>query len=562
MTESAEPPRWDLLPHDPEAFFGLEAGFDRTALKRAYNRYLKQFKPEKFPEEFQRIRAAYEALDQELRYGAHESRGPSLQPYRWNPASEPPSSEASPATGTPAQSETVSERPSPRPAPPPLHLRLEQESPQVLYESLKGQSGKSPYDYFCLALIGDALPDADDLRFVKWVLSGLKEHPRDPALFHLLYEYLRTALPPEAAGKALLAVSQVVQGDRFYFLTEPVWDLLLNSAPFKTFRETLKTCESRQPVHEIFGRKTFYLHLLRKALWKADDDWLAEGFALLDEAGGELPPSLEWDLEVLTLLWAYREQREQFLDGSPLRNAVDRVLKIYCEEDDAAVERAFLTFQLRAAADADEVLETFPFDDEESDPCVVVWQVWCWIEAEVSGRIGINRSDEDLQPKQKRSMRKWLEAMEARGNSSLGGQVWDILSVGVGFSQMGATALVFFLVFSLIFLIWPTAPSFMILLDIVVSVLVGYFGGRLIFHRLIAPWWKRYCRRKGRNIYVGIWRPELASYLQQTRLRFGAARELMADRYDERLQLCSWLLRYSQGDFGLAFYATALQYAA
>lgn len=562
MTASADPPRWDLLPHDPEAFFGLEAGFDRTALKRAYNRLLKQFKPEKFPEEFQRIRAAYEALDQELRYGARETSGPMIQPYRWNPAPDAPAPEPPSATGTPAKPEPACEPPAPRPAPLPLHARLAQESPLIVYESLKGKSGKSPYEYFGLALIGDALPDADDLQFLKWVLAGLKEHPRDPALFHLLYEYLRTALPAESAGKVLLAISQVVQGDRFYFLTEPVWDLLLKNVPFQTFRDILKTCESRQPVHEIFGRKTFYLHLLRKALWRADDDWLTEGFALLDEAGSELPHRLEWDLEVLTVLRACREQREQFLDGSPLRDAVQRVLRIYCEEDDAAVERAFLTFQLRAAADADAVLEAFPFDDEESDPCVAVWQAWCWIEAEVGGRLGLSRNDEELQPKQKRSMRKWLEAMEARGNSSLGGQVWDVLSLGVGFSQMAASALVFFLVFSASFLVWPSAPSPVVLLEIAVSGLAAWLGGRLIFNRLVAPWWKRYCRRKGRRIYVDIWRPELASYLQQTRLRFGAARELMADRYDERLQLCSWLLRYSQGDFGLAFYATALQYAA
>jgi hypothetical protein len=565
MTETPDSPRWDLLPHDPEGFFELESGYDRTTLKRAYNRYLKQFKPDKFPEEFQRIRAAYESLDQELRYGARESRGPGLRPYRWNPGSDAETEPARPQSGPDAPPGPSADRPDPLrtpPPPPPLHARLAQEAPESLYEELKRKPEKSPYDYFGLALIGDALPAGDDLRFLKWLLAGLKDHPRDPALFHLLYEYVRTALPPDAAARALLAISQVVQGDRFYYLTEPVWDGLLNAVPFKSFRETLKACEMKQPVHEVFGRKAFYLHLLRKALWRADDDWLTHGFALLDEAGSELPHSLEWDLEVLTVLRSYREQREQFLDGSSLRNAVDRVLKIYCEEDDEAVERAFLTFQLRAASDAEEVLEAFPFDDEENDPCVIVWQAWCWIEAEVGGRLGLDRSGEELQPKQKRSMRRWLEAMEARGNSSLGGQVWDMLSLGVSFAQMAASALVFFLVFSLIFLIWPTAPTLVVFLDVVVSGVAAWLGGRLIFQRFVVPWWKRYCRLQGRKIYVGIWRQEFVSYLQQTRLRFGAARELMADRYDERLQVCSWLLRYSQNDFGLAFYATALQYAA
>lgn len=557
MTEPADSPHWELLPHDPEGFFGLAAGFDRTVLKRAYNRYLKQFKPEKFPEEFQRIRAAYETLDQELRYGARESRAPAAQPYRWNPAAEP----APPPAGPDVRPTQPEARPAPRPAPPPLHVRLEHESPHTLFDELKRKPSKSPYDYFCLALIGDALPDADDLRLLKWVLAGLKEHPRDPALFHLLYESLRTSLPQEMIGKVLVAVSQVIQGDRFYFLTEPVWDRLLKSVPFKAFRETLKACEDRQPVHEVFGRSTFYLHLLRKALWRADEDWLAASFALLDDAAGELPHRLEWDLEVLMVLRSYRDQRDQFLDGSSLREAIDRVIRIYCEEDEAAVERAFLTFQLRAASDADEVLDALPFDDVDSQSCTAVWQTWCWIEAEVGGRMGLSRTDDESQPKRKRSMRKWLEAMEARGNSSLGGQVWDILSFGVGFSQVAASAVIFFGGFGLIFLVWPTAPTFAVLFEIVVSGLAAWFGGRLIFNRVVAPWWRKYCRRKGRKLYAGIWRPEFVSYLQQTRLRFGDARDLMADRYDERLQLCSWLLRYSQNDFGLAFYATALQYA-
>ncbi|MDX1970316.1 MAG: J domain-containing protein, partial [Planctomycetaceae bacterium] len=60
-------PAWNCLPHDPQGFFGLPATFDRQDLKRQYNRLIKQFKPEKYPQEFQKIRAAYDALDQRLR---------------------------------------------------------------------------------------------------------------------------------------------------------------------------------------------------------------------------------------------------------------------------------------------------------------------------------------------------------------------------------------------------------------------------------------------------------------------------------------------------------------
>ena len=69
MTDSPGEPDWSLLPHDPVRFFGLAEGFDRRELKRSYNQLIRRFKPEKHPQEFQRIRAAHEQLDSGIRYG-------------------------------------------------------------------------------------------------------------------------------------------------------------------------------------------------------------------------------------------------------------------------------------------------------------------------------------------------------------------------------------------------------------------------------------------------------------------------------------------------------------
>ncbi|MCA9059932.1 MAG: hypothetical protein KDA85_15600, partial [Planctomycetaceae bacterium] len=60
---------WSLLTHSPIQFFGLQDGFDNRDLKRAYNCLIRRFKPERFPDEFQRIRAAYDRLDNQFRYG-------------------------------------------------------------------------------------------------------------------------------------------------------------------------------------------------------------------------------------------------------------------------------------------------------------------------------------------------------------------------------------------------------------------------------------------------------------------------------------------------------------
>ena len=58
-----------LLATDPELFFGLDEGYERRDLKRAYGKAIRRYKPETHPAEFQQIRDAYERLEQRLRYG-------------------------------------------------------------------------------------------------------------------------------------------------------------------------------------------------------------------------------------------------------------------------------------------------------------------------------------------------------------------------------------------------------------------------------------------------------------------------------------------------------------
>src|SRR5437660_1300776 len=54
-----DPARW---PDDPRALLGVPANVGPRELRRAYNQLIRTYKPEQFPEEFRRIRAAYESL--------------------------------------------------------------------------------------------------------------------------------------------------------------------------------------------------------------------------------------------------------------------------------------------------------------------------------------------------------------------------------------------------------------------------------------------------------------------------------------------------------------------
>ncbi|MDB5347793.1 MAG: dnaJ 1 [Schlesneria sp.] len=55
-------------PTDPKSLLGVSSDVSRRDLKRAYTRLIKQYKPEHAPEEFRRLREAYEALNSEVEW--------------------------------------------------------------------------------------------------------------------------------------------------------------------------------------------------------------------------------------------------------------------------------------------------------------------------------------------------------------------------------------------------------------------------------------------------------------------------------------------------------------
>lgn len=60
MTEHRLPDDWRHWPDDPWALLGVDRDADRETIRRSYADLIRRYKPEHFPEEFRRIREAYE----------------------------------------------------------------------------------------------------------------------------------------------------------------------------------------------------------------------------------------------------------------------------------------------------------------------------------------------------------------------------------------------------------------------------------------------------------------------------------------------------------------------
>src|SRR5262245_66347645 len=81
-------------PDDPFDVLGVRRGDDDAELKRAYTRLIRRFKPEHFPEQFRRIREAYEtALEHANWFGHFRPPQPEPEP---RPEPEPAAREPQP----------------------------------------------------------------------------------------------------------------------------------------------------------------------------------------------------------------------------------------------------------------------------------------------------------------------------------------------------------------------------------------------------------------------------------------------------------------------------------
>jgi hypothetical protein len=563
MDADAHSPEWSLLPHDPRTFFGLADGFDRKDLKRAYNQLIRQFKPEKFPQEFQRIRAAYELLDNHLRYGATMSTLGTAQQYTWQTdetdttsargrsgASPGASPSSSPATGASDAAAAVL----------PLQVRLRKEPLPDLYRELAAKQYKLPYDFYALAVMSDIVQRKDGLQFVRWLLQGLAEHRRDQALLSLLYEYLRGPVPIEAAAGLLTAVSKTVRTDAFFALTEGLWRRLLRERPFAEFAATLRACESNLRDVAIDGRLAFTVELLKAAIWVADREWIDGAFALIEENFERIPPQVQYDLDVLDMLKKYVAGRPAMGTALPLRRRIDDALRAYFSGDEATRDRSVLECAVEISQRPEKLLEAFPMDSEEDYSNFYV--LWTIVTGDVGERYAPEAPATDVKAWISRG-RALYEGIEQQVKSS---GIYKRLGLATAAYWIGVCAL-YAIVALLTLALGGLVASFVASdskaitgLIAIVFFSIGAFAAAWVHLWYINPRWSTYRQRQQKACYTAVSRGELAAFLQRSRFTREELKELLFSADIRNLSLAQTTADHFQRDYGLAIYAMAMRF--
>ncbi len=553
MSDPAEPD-WYQLPHDPKTFFGLPEEYDRKDLKRRYNKLIRVYKPEKHPDEFQQIRAAFEQLDNALRYGDQfPLPGAAINVEQiWAEIFEAqqtdPAVTAEPQTESPAAA---------------ILQQLQESRPQEVFRELKTRKNKTAYDYYALALLSDAVVNDDPLCFLRWLLSGLKALPEEPVLFHLLQAYFHANVDIKLVPKLLQATAKIVTNDRFYFLTEPLWDQLLKEAPFEHFAKLLAACEARIKDHRITGKLTFYLHIAKPAIWKADAAWLDRVYRVLEEHHDQIPSSLEGDVELLFHLRDYFQQRDQFLEGNSVRQSMDDSLYAFCTESEVESDRQFLESQQLIAADADEAYRAFQIGSQEHES---VFLLWSWLTQDVGDRLGLE-FEVDNEDRLRSKVHQWMRELDKRTMRSPVGWMWAavISPLMVSFGCLIPVVAGLLVVIGLFFreyLTGTTIAAIAALAAAVLSVVLTVVAK--------SSWHSKIVIKTAELIYRRVWKRELLDFLQMTHvpieiigtivMQLVAIDDQHAQHDNSEYTVISWLPHYLQQDFSLLVYSTALRF--
>lgn len=155
-------------PDDPFALLGVEPGAADTDLKRAYTRLVRRFKPEHHPDEFRRIREAYEfCLERSAWYRPDPDEPPGPEPERTIVVRDPP---VGYRPGEPAAREPVIDE-GVKPAPPLDPVEEAWEAALV---------GNEADAYAALVRLHDQDPDRQTIPLRLYWLLALNP-PLDPA---------------------------------------------------------------------------------------------------------------------------------------------------------------------------------------------------------------------------------------------------------------------------------------------------------------------------------------------------------------------------------------------
>ncbi|MCH2204672.1 MAG: J domain-containing protein [Lentisphaerales bacterium] len=348
----------DFNINDPYDFFELADGFTKKDLKRAYTKKIKQYKPEKFPDEFMKIRAAFEQLEQELAYG---------KPYRQNKKShkkveltEEMEAQIAEFLSLPQEGENLQ-----------INIQLTQgkeaenkslpdlqdtidEIQQTPFVETYAHLSDDNYHEVCQKI---SQQDSSSIREqvlnllltekdtgLEKVLDGFielyKKYPDEPLIEQTLRYILREDMPKELLESTLLRLASCLGG--FYYNCELLLHKYLCKFSFKEFIELLERCENRLSFDEKHDSSIFYCRLIHRYFFRISEKWRNDKIQYINEFLSLENDYLDEKLDYIELLTSFVASLKDYKDHEKyLKQELIQCIQTYQETPGLQAENCF-----------------------------------------------------------------------------------------------------------------------------------------------------------------------------------------------------------------------------
>ncbi len=563
MTEpmDSDPP-WHLLPQLPRQFFGLGPKATRDELKQAYSVLVRRFKPDKFPQEFKRIRAAYEQLDRQIRSaapGEHNRVTPGPQNSErsdsWNPSLQDESFRPVPAFSKSLRAQRHS-----------AILDLSTREPAAWYAELATQANKSPFDYYMLAVLSD-LVDGLPKGFVGWIAEGVATHPTDSDLLALFRKMVsRSEVPAEELSRTLKKMVKSTPSNLYYYLTDSLWRHYVQMVSWDTFQADLEECERAMNANDNSARLALTVSLMRRAMWRAPIEWLQAKKRWIEESQVPISGGLEFDHELNCRILILREQFTPRLQHGAYGKRIFDSIRTFCEEDEWDAANKITECQQEIADHPKEFLSEFAFQPEETTQWCQGWQWICWV---ILSKLPTQEAASD-QAKVSATIARGLRQFNRRFPWSilLNILLRNVIGILLYLLVCVAASMLLIIVASVVWVSLLGVNSVVGLILLLVAMLIGVAASVASYRSVQSRWSARviepYVRRKVIAQYQQKWRLPVAHSMQfllcPYALYLDVIPPLCLGKRNTQLWPATWLTLLMTHDVGLILYSAAVPF--
>lgn len=526
---------FSYLPHDPRRFFGLEPGFDRRDLKRSYTRLLKRYKPERHPEEFQLLRAAFERLDAQLRSetSAPEAESPRLEDPR-------PSLSRSPEP--PAEARSLHDASS-----------SEDLDPAERYRRLVERGPSSPREALDAALLSEVVGAAPE-RFLDPLIAGLREFPQAWYLAEAVDRWLEERLAaasrsddPEAAFSILERLAAELPPATYYFVTATSWRWLALHIDPTRWELGFERCEKRLRGGDVVARFSFLVSIVSTSLFRLPLAWVLESVAWLQSHAADAP-EFDDDLDLLEAQVEYLRERPQFLaGGDAARAAIDRLLRDQCEQPRPSVDAAFFHAMSELRELRRELQAEFPAGDRSGATALRLVSYYAVGYAMHYGLDERLLADHEAQQR----VSRFLFGVQRRTEAGPLGKYWNSLGV----LNVAYILVVVLLPVKLVTLAIGDGQELQELSAGLVIVWGGIFF--LLRRWTLHPFRHWLAALVATRSYQRLWRGQLFEFIEDNALTLDMMRTAVEAIQHDEIDIADWLGVLMSEDDGLGFHALA-----